>query len=55
MHNAPLRRLVNENPSASVENCPRMAVPRASRGPQNMEGIAIALDHSQELECKTDC
>lgn len=54
MYNAPLRWLVNENPRVSVGNRPRMAVRRASRGPQNVEGIAIALDHSQELECKTD-
>lgn len=50
MHNAPLRRLVNENPNASVGNHPRTAVQRASRGPQNIEGIALAFDHSQELE-----
>ena len=43
MHNAPFRQLVNENPSASVGNRPRMAVQRASTGPQNIEGIAIAL------------
>lgn len=43
MHNAPRRRLVNKNPSASVGNRPRMAVQRASIGPQNIEGIAIAL------------